>query len=67
MRSAISFWRGSEWDPIEALSPHYQVIAMDQRNAGESTAPVTADDAAGTATPTTTWRCSIISASNART
>ncbi len=44
MRSAISFWRGSEWDPIEALSPHYQVIAMDQRNAGESTAPVTADD-----------------------
>lgn len=44
MRSAVSFWRGSEWDPIEALSPHFQVIAMDQRNAGQSKAPVTADD-----------------------
>ena len=44
MRSAASFWRGSEWDPIEALSPHFQVIAMDQRNAGQSRAPITADD-----------------------
>ena len=44
MRSAISFWRGSEWDPIDALSPHFKVIAMDQRNAGQSKAPVTADD-----------------------
>ena len=44
MRSAVSFWRGSEWDPIETLSPHFQVIAMDQRNAGQSKAPVTADD-----------------------
>lgn len=44
MRSAISFWQGAEWNPIATLSPHFQVIAMDQRNAGESTAPVTADD-----------------------
>ena len=44
MRSAVSFWRGSEWDPIEALSPHFRVIAMDQRNAGQSKAPVTGDD-----------------------
>lgn len=44
MRSAIPFWRGSEWDPIETLSPHFQVIAMDQRNAGRSRAPVSADD-----------------------
>ena len=44
MRSAVSFWRGSEWDPIEALSSHFQVVAMDQRNAGQSKAPVTADD-----------------------
>lgn len=44
MRSAIAFWRGSEWDPIKALSPHFQVIAMDQRNAGQSRAPVTAAD-----------------------
>lgn len=44
MRSAINFWRGAEWDPIEALSPHFKVIAMDQRNAGTSTAPVSAND-----------------------
>lgn len=44
MRSAASFWRGSEWDPIAALSPHFMVIAMDQRNAGQSRAPVSADD-----------------------
>ena len=44
MRSAIPFWRGSEWDPIDALSPHFQVIAMDQRNAGQSAAPVSGDD-----------------------
>lgn len=44
MRSAVPFWRRSEWDPIETLSPHFQVIAMDQRNAGRSKAPVSADD-----------------------
>ena len=44
MRSAASFWRGAEWDPIETLSPHFKVIAMDQRNAGESTAPVSSND-----------------------
>ena len=43
MRSAIRFWRGSQWDPIEVLSPHFRVIAMDQRNAGQSRAPVAAD------------------------
>ena len=40
MRSAIDFWHTSEWDPIKSLSPYYRVIAMDQRNAGRSTAPV---------------------------
>ena len=44
MRSAASFWRGEEWDPIAALAPHFRVIAMDQRNAGRSTAPVSGDD-----------------------
>jgi pimeloyl-ACP methyl ester carboxylesterase len=44
MRSAIDFWAGGEWNPITALSPHFQVIAMDQRNAGKSTAPVAATD-----------------------
>lgn len=43
MRSAIDFW-GNPWNPIDALSPHFQVIAMDQRNAGSSTAPITAED-----------------------
>ena len=40
MRSAMTFWAQSPWNPITALSPQFRVIAMDQRNAGESTAPV---------------------------
>ena len=44
MRSALSFWAGSPWNPITTLSPHFQVIAMDQRNAGQSRAPITAND-----------------------
>ena len=44
MRSAMTFWAQSPWNPITALSPQFRVIAMDQRNAGESTAPVSAAD-----------------------
>jgi pimeloyl-ACP methyl ester carboxylesterase len=44
MRSAISFWESTPWDPIEQLAPNYRVIAMDQRNAGKSVAPVRATD-----------------------
>jgi pimeloyl-ACP methyl ester carboxylesterase len=44
MRSSVSFWNGTPWNPITQLSPHYRVIAMDQRNAGQSTAPVSAAD-----------------------
>ena len=44
MRSSIEFWTNSEWNPIEELSGHYQVIAMDQRNAGSSIAPITGSD-----------------------
>lgn len=44
MRSAMSFWDKMPWNPVSVLAQHYQVIAMDQRNAGESTAPVTASD-----------------------
>ncbi|MFT6435163.1 MAG: pimeloyl-ACP methyl ester carboxylesterase [Candidatus Azotimanducaceae bacterium] len=44
MRSAAAFWHQSEWNPIASLAPHFQVIAMDQRNAGQSTAPVSGDD-----------------------
>lgn len=44
MKSAISFWDNTPWDPRAHLEGHYRVIAMDQRNAGNSTAPVTATD-----------------------
>jgi pimeloyl-ACP methyl ester carboxylesterase len=44
MRSAVGFWKGTPWNPITQLSPRYRVIAMDQRNAGRSTAPISAED-----------------------
>lgn len=44
MRSAASFWDNAEWHPVTALAQHFRVIAMDQRNAGRSTAPVSGDD-----------------------
>lgn len=44
MYSAISFWDNAPWNPIEQLSNDYQVIAMDQRNAGRSTAPISGDE-----------------------
>lgn len=42
MKSAIAYWETTPWNPIEQLSSEYRVIAMDQRNAGRSTAPVSA-------------------------
>lgn len=44
MRSAISFWENTPWNPIDQLSDEFCVVAMDQRNAGRSVAPVTAAD-----------------------
>ncbi len=44
MRSAVPYWQNTPWNPIEQLSSTYRVIAMDQRNAGRSTAPVSASD-----------------------
>lgn len=44
MRSAISFWDKAPWNPITQLAPHYRVIAMDQRNAGQSVAPIRTTD-----------------------
>jgi len=44
MRSAVPFWERTPWNPIQHLSPQYRVIAMDQRNAGRSVAPVGATD-----------------------
>ena len=43
MLSAASFWENAEWDPINTLS-HFTVIAMDQRNAGASRAPISGSD-----------------------
>ena len=40
LRSERSKWRGSPLNPIAELSNYFQVIAMDQRNAGESKGPI---------------------------
>ena len=44
MRSAADIWQTSPFDPRRELARSFRVISMDQRNAGKSTAPVTADD-----------------------
>ncbi len=51
MRSVAKMWTQQQgrprppWiDPLEELSENFQVIGMDQRNAGASTAPITSDD-----------------------
>jgi pimeloyl-ACP methyl ester carboxylesterase len=44
MRSSISRWQHSDLKPLEVLATGYRVIAMDQRNAGESRAPIKATD-----------------------
>jgi len=44
MRWAVAFWERTPWNPITQLAPHYRVIAMDQRNAGQSVAPIRATD-----------------------
>ena len=44
MRSSIPFWENLPWNPIERLSGEFQVIAMDQRNAGQSSATVGPED-----------------------
>lgn len=44
MRSANDIWDGTPWNPRRALVDRYRLIGMDQRNAGGSTAPVSAAD-----------------------
>lgn len=44
MRSSIEFWHKSPFDPTVEFANDFRVIAMDQRNAGRSHAPVSADD-----------------------
>jgi pimeloyl-ACP methyl ester carboxylesterase len=44
MRSAMDFWHRSPFDPTREFANDFRVIAMDQRNAGNSRAPVTTQD-----------------------
>lgn len=44
MRSANDKWNTMPWNPRQALAGTYRLIGMDQRNAGRSTAPVSAGD-----------------------
>lgn len=44
MRSSIDFWHRSPFDPTVELARDFRVIAMDQRNAGRSRAPISAAD-----------------------
>jgi pimeloyl-ACP methyl ester carboxylesterase len=44
MRSAGDVWTRVPWNPIMELAQDYQVITMDQRNAGGSSAPVTGQE-----------------------
>ena len=44
MRSARAFWGRAPFNPISELAGQYRVIAMDQRNAGGSRAPISAAD-----------------------
>jgi pimeloyl-ACP methyl ester carboxylesterase len=44
MRSSIEFWHKSPFDPTREFAADFRVIAMDQRNAGRSRAPVSAAD-----------------------
>ena len=44
MRSSIEFWAKSPFDPTKEFAEDFRVIAMDQRNAGKSRAPLSASD-----------------------
>ena len=44
MRSMIDFWHRSPFDPTAELAGTFRVIAMDQRNAGASRAPISPSD-----------------------
>src|SRR5450432_2771045 len=44
MRSNMEFWQRTPFNPILELTRYFRVIAMDQRNAGASRAPVSGND-----------------------
>jgi pimeloyl-ACP methyl ester carboxylesterase len=50
MRSMIDFWHRSAFDPTKEFANDFRVIAMDQRNAGKSTAPIGGADSWSTYT-----------------
>lgn len=44
MAATIDFWEYTPFNAIQVLSQHFRVIAIDQRNAGRSTAPFSDGD-----------------------
>lgn len=44
MNSTLEAWARIPWNPIQRLAGHFRVIAMDQRNAGLSSAPISGED-----------------------
>ena len=44
MNATISFWGRSAFNPVEIFSSDYRVIALDQRNAGNSSGPLDMED-----------------------
>lgn len=44
LNSAIPFWHRMTLNPITAFADEFQVIAMDQRNAGQSSGPLVTED-----------------------
>lgn len=44
MRSSVAIWSNSPFNPVDELPEGFRVIAMDQRNAGQSRASIDADD-----------------------
>jgi pimeloyl-ACP methyl ester carboxylesterase len=44
MRSSIPYWERQPFHPVRELAGEFQVIAMDQRNAGQSSGPVGESD-----------------------
>jgi pimeloyl-ACP methyl ester carboxylesterase len=50
VRSSIAFWEKTPFNPMRELADRFRVIAMDQRNAGQSRGPVAPTDSWNTYT-----------------